>query len=578
MAPSGNLKVELEGRGPLTLRPSDYVASGGEASVYRSLGTSIKLYTDPDKMRRDGIAEKIQLLKPLKHQYIMAPEGVVTDGKGKPIGIYMPWAEGEALPRIFTNAFRNREKFGDGEAHTLVARMHETTVFAHDRNAVMVDANELNWIAFLAGKNGPEPRAIDVDSWAVGRFGPKAIMPSIKDWHTNGYTKLSDWFSWGIVTFQIFTGIHPYRGSLSGFKPGDMEARMKANASVFHNGVGLNAAVRDFKCVPNALLGWYEATFEKGVRTVPPSPYDKGVAAIPAAARTLRVTTTATGALVFEKIFEKAGDAVVRIYPCGAVLLASGIVVDLTTKRDIGRMSSGNGEVVKVENGWLLADWVLGKPAYSFIDDRTRVQQSLPLAQNGYKTVRFENRLFLVAESELMELQLLQVGRPLLSIGRRTQILSPQSTKWYDGVGVQDALGAQFLVLPFGESACISVRVRELDGIKLLAGKAGNRFVSLAGIDKTGAFRKFELSFSADYSSYTLWQGGTDNADLNIAILPKGVCATIVEDGELVIFVPRSGTVNKIKDKQVATDMALANWDDKVMYIHNGAVWSLRMR
>ena len=143
---TGTLKVELEGRGPLTLRPSDHVATGGEGSVYRAQGTSVKIYTDPDKMRRDGIVQKIQLLRPLGHKYVCAPEGIVNDSRGSPIGIYMPFAEGEALPPIFTTSYWRREGFGIEHAMKLIGRMRDTMVFAHDHKATMVDPNELNWI------------------------------------------------------------------------------------------------------------------------------------------------------------------------------------------------------------------------------------------------------------------------------------------------------------------------------------------------------------------------------------------------------------------------------------------------
>lgn len=576
--PNAALKVELEGRGPLILRPSDYKATGGEGSVYQAHGTSIKIYTDAAKMQRDGMIEKVKLLKQLASRFIMAPQGIVKDLQGRPIGLYMEFAEGEPMPRIFTNAFRSREKFGDAEAVKLVGHMRDTVKFAHDHKAVMVDANEMNWIVALSQANGPEPRAIDVDSWAIGRFGASVVMPSIRDWRSKDFTQLTDWFSWGIVTFQIFTGIHPYRGTLGGYKPGDMVGRMMANASVFHKGVGLNTAVRDFSCIPAPLLEWYRAAFEKGERVIPPSPFDKGTVTTATPGRTLRVVTTASGALVFEKIFEQTGNVVVRIYPCGAVLTDSGAVFDLKLKRQITALQSRNGELIKVRDGWLVADKVKEKFVFSFVDDRTLDSQSLPLALNGNQIMRYENRIFMVTDEELVELQLLQAGRPILSIGRRTQILSPGSTKWFDGVGIQEAFGAIFMVLPFGDSACLTVRVKELDGYVPISAKAGNRFATIIGIDKIGSYKKFELTFVADYSSYAMWTGGTDNPDLNISILPKGVCATIIEDGELIIFVPRNAVLNRVSDKTIATDMALSNWDDTVVYIQNGAVWTLKMK
>lgn len=578
MATNTTIRVELEGRGPLTLRPSDYKATGGEGSVYQVAGTSIKIYTDPQKMQRDGMVEKVKLLKPLGSSFIMAPQGIVKNAQGRAIGLYMPFAEGEPMPRVFTNAFRSRENFGDEQAVQLSARMHDTFKFAHSHKAIMVDPNEMNWIADLATKNGPEPRAIDVDSWAIGRFGASVVMPSVRDVHSKAFTELTDWFSWGVVTFQIFTGIHPYRGMLNGYKASEMVRRMQDNTSVFHKGIGLNLAVRDFNKIPGPLLGWYMATFEKGERAIPPSPLETGATVATLATRVLRVVTTASGGLAFEKIFEKVGDPVIQVWPCGVAATTSGALFDLATKRQVGTLSSRSGEVVKIEDSWLLADLVQNKLVYTFVDGRTLVPENLPSSLKGHRFVRFENRLFLVTDSELVELNIIQAGRPILAMGQRTSILSPKATKWFDGMGIQEAMGATFLVLPFGDKSCLTVRARELDGLRPVAAKAGNQFATLVVLDKTGSYRKFELMFAADYSKYSVWEGGTDNSELNISVLPKGVCATIVNDGELVIFVPRSGTINRTSDKAIATDMTLSNWDDTVVYVQNGAVWTLKMK
>ncbi len=574
---TGNATVELEGRGPLIIRPSDHIATGGEASVFKAQGTSVKIYTDPAKMQRDGMIEKIKLLKALKHKYVMAPEGVVNDTKGNPIGIYMPFAEGEALPRIFTTSYWNREGFEIGDAKTLVDRMRETMRFAHDHRAVMVDPNELNWIASLVKKNEPEPRAIDVDSWAIGRFGPKAIMLSVKDWHTKEFNHLTDWFAWGIVSFQIFTGIHPYRGTLEGYTQKDLEKRMKDNASVFAKGVKLNNAVRDFNSIPTTLLSWYKAVFEKGERSIPPSPFDKGIAAIAPAARVHKTVTTASGSLVFDKLFEKVGDNVIRVWPCGVVLTVSGSLVELKSKREIGRLEV-HGEVVKVDGGWLLADSIQGKQTFLFVDERTRQAQTLPMRLNGHELFRYENRLFLVTESELVELLVMNVGKPLLAIGNKTQILQPKATKWFEGVGIQKAFEATFMVTPFGESACTTVRVKELDGETILAAKAGNRFVTVIGLKKSGSYVKHEFTFDKDYRSYSHWEDVVDSAELNAAILPRGVVPMILDDAELTIYVPSNGKIHKVKDRLIEADMVLANWNDTVVYIKDGAIWSVRMK
>ncbi len=579
----GNVEVILQGRGSLTLHPADYLASGGEAAVYRAAGTVIKLYTDPGKMQRDGMVDKVKLLLTLAHPFISAPQGVVTDIKNVPLGFYMPYVDGEPLSRVFTGDFRNREGFTDTHATTLVAHMQEVVRHAHSKKALLVDANELNWLVVRPSKDDPQPRVIDVDSWAIGRWPATVIMPSIRDMQTQGFNQLTDWFSWGIVTFQVFTGIHPYKGKLDPFKPGDLEARMKAQKSVFTPGIRLNHAVRDFSCIAGPLCDWYKATFQNGQRSIPPSPFDKGIAKVSPAQVTRAVVTT-TGVLVFDKLFDGGSDHIMRIWPCGVVLFASGKLVDLTTKRVIGTLSSTSGEIVRVEGGWpagagwLVSEYIAGQAQFTFINGTNYQTESIPFALNSRHLVRYENRLFLVTEQGLTEVISHRIGnKTLLTVGQTWGLMS-NATRWFDGVGVQDAMGSIFLVTPFNDTACAITRTPELDGLRTVVAKAGDRFVSLIALDKAGNYRKLEFSFSQNYASYTLWQGGADSSDLNMAILPKGVCATIIDDGELDIFVPRNGAVNRIKDKNITADMILGNWDNTVVYAHKGSVWSIRIK
>lgn len=575
---SGNIKVTLEGRGPLTLHPGDYLAGGGEGSIYRINNTVVKLYHDSGKMIKEGMVDKIKLLSRLKHQYVMSPDGVVTDSQSRAIGFYLPYADGEPLARVFTTSFRQRQKFGDKEAMTLVDRMREVVRFAHDHQAVLVDPNELNWLTYLLGTQGPEPRIIDVDSWAIGHWKARAIMPSIRDWHSKDFNEMTDWFSWGIVTFQVFTGIHPYKGTLDGYRNNDLESRMKTNASVFLPDVRLNRAVRDFSCIPGSLLDWYKVTFQQGQRTIPPSPFDKAIGPTAPMARTYRLVTTATGALVFDLLFKKTNDSVIRLWPCGVVLLNSGELINLSSQKAIGKMVSPDGELIQVKDGWLISDWINSELKFFYIDDRSFQVTELSLNLRADKLIRYENRLFLVTDRELVELQLMFAGRPILAVGQRTQILQPKATRWFDGFGFQEAMGAVFLVTPFGDASCITLRVKELDGFKPITGKAGNRFITIIAADKTGSYHKIEIIPNKDYSSYQVRRETVDAPELNVSILPKGVCAAIDEDGKLIIFVPTSGVINEVADKMISTDLILGNWDNRVLFIKNGEVWSVAMR
>ncbi len=572
---TGSFDVFLEHRGQLRLLESNYKTTGGEGSIYKANATIIKLYNDPEKMRKDNMQEKIKLLSRLKHKFIVSPEGVVYDDKKKPIGLYMPYSDGEALPKIFTNAFRTRENFGNDEAKKLADRMRETVKAAHDYKALMVDANEFNWLAVILGNEGPEPRIIDVDSWTIGSWKAKVIMPSIKDWHTSGFSALSDWFSWGIVTFQIFAGIHPYKGGLDGYTPLELERRMKDNASVFRKGVRLNQAVRDFNLIPGPLLEWYKAVFEKKERSIPPSPYDTGIS-VSGYARTLHITTTASGVLIFEKIFDRAEDQAIKVWPSGMCLLKSGNLYDLGRKRTVGKMNLKNGEVVKKNGGWIVAEKENEKFVFKFIKENLD-WENLSLMLDAGKIFCSGERIFLVSDHGLTELIYINLGKAILSSGLTWNIMA-NATMWFDGIGIEDALGSIFVVIPFGEKSLAQIRMRELDGLKVINAKAGKRYAEIVVLDKKGLYVKFGISFDGDYKTYKIMRSEVDSPELNTAMLPKGVTATIEKDGELSIFVPSNGNTSKVADKDITADMQLCNWEDRVLYIKNGAVWRLRMK
>ncbi len=255
----------------------------------------------------------------------------------------------------------------------------------------------------------------------------------------------------------------------------------------------------------------------------------------------------------------------------------SGRLIDLDSKREIGRAKSNKCEVVLTDKGWLKADYDSSRIEFSLISPVNFRETGLSTHLNMRKIVRYENRIFAVTESGLTEIILAGGSKPLLAAGNTWGVMV-NSTTWFDGVGTQDAMGSSYVIVPFDGNSCAQVRVRELDGLRPVNAKAGHRFVSIMTVDKKGQYQKLELSFDRNYASYRLWQGKADDPSINVAILPKGVSATIVKDGELDIFVPASGNMTRVQDRQISTDMTLANIADRVVYIYEGEIWSVRMK
>ncbi len=567
--------VELENRGKVQLKQTDHVATGGEGSIYRPLpDTIIKIYSDTAKMIRDGMPEKLRLLSGIKHPFIVSPQGLVFQNQ-KPIGYYMKFEEGEPLVRVFTTSFRQREHFTDTHAITLVDGMKTTVETAHNHQAVLVDANEFNWLV-SHNRKIVEPRVIDVDSWAIRHWKPSVIMPSIKDWHTQGFNDDSDWFAFAVVSFQIFTGIHPYKGMLAGYKPNDIETRMKKNCSVFSKGVRLNSAVRDFTCIPDRLLEWYEAVFQNGLRTVPPSPRDT-VVKTPKAALTRKTIVGSTSVLLIDKLFDGINDTPLEVYPSGVVRMSSGRLINLSTGVTYKKMISHPCEIISTEYGMLFGEVGLaGELSFSLLQKDGEV---IPLTTHlkGKALFRFQNRLFVVGGQGLTEVKVKQLGKPMLVSSTQWSVML-NSTQWFDGVGVQDALGATYLIAPFDEAACQYVHAPELNGKKIVSAMAGTRYIAVVVLDAMGSYKKYEFIFDKEYKQYSLRIADLASPDINMALLPKGVCATISEDGKLAITVPTNGQEKIVSDTHIKTAFMLANWENRVVFMYGNQVWSLALK
>ena len=260
----------VQGGGEVRLGKSDFKAQGGEGAIYVKGPNAYKIYTDPQRAIPPA---KILELSALTLPNIIRPLGVLLDTKSRPVG-YSMRAVGRsyALCQLFPKAFRQRHNLTPESAFRLVRRLQEGVSHVHARGVLIVDLNELN---FLVAEDFSEVYFIDVDSYQTPSYPAAALMESVRDRHALKFTSGSDWFSFAVVSFQLFVGIHPYKGNyppLQGLpdKEKKLDARMRANVSVLRPEVSVPASCLPFSVIPPAYLDWYRAVFEDGRRLPPP--------------------------------------------------------------------------------------------------------------------------------------------------------------------------------------------------------------------------------------------------------------------------------------------------------------------
>jgi serine/threonine protein kinase len=252
-------------------RDAEYLASGGEASIYTTSDKKncLKLYHDPLKSIKE---EKCEELSTLKHKNIITPKGLLYESSF--VGYYMSYLHGlYNLREIFPKSFKIKNGLDVSKRKNIVEKLIDIVDVVHNHGFLIVDLNADN---VLISKKFDEAYLIDTDSYKTFKFPATAIQDAIKDRlvKDNKFSKESDWFSFACLAFQVYVGIHPYAGIHKDYQ-GDISGvpaltrRMDNNISVFDSEVKLARSVDDFNTIPKNHLEWFKYIFEKNGRSRP---------------------------------------------------------------------------------------------------------------------------------------------------------------------------------------------------------------------------------------------------------------------------------------------------------------------
>lgn len=532
------LTVVPDGQRALVLTSADHVATGGEGAVYVKGDTVYKIYLSPDKATASGMERKLILLSAIRHPGVVAPQGALRDKSGKFLGIHMPRSSGEPMCRLFTNTWRDLHKIGTMETAALAESMRAVVMAAHSHKAVLVDANEMNW---LVNKN-TEANIIDVDSWQIGGFPSTAIMASIRDFSQNGFSEATDWFAWAIVSFQLWTGIHPYKGTHPDFGKGSMEARMRARVSVFDAKVRLPAAARSPLQIPTRLRDWYERALQGDERGCPPSPMASAIGA--QTAPRLKVAQSRSGKVKQERIGSLGGRirgvfAGIAVFDSSLGLYGYDVgrkqLVNNLTHVELTALVEGKAMLVRLDAGSVFTQLNPGAIEMRVVDSAGMTASMPTRATRLWAT---ENRLFALMENVpngLIEIEASIVGNKLVAGTRTAWPVAALSTKPFDGVFVQDCMGMPFAGVLENRGLCQG-RAPALKGYRIVAGfgrDAAN--IWLAGIRLSDGER-VQLRLAGGANGFTVEEECIVDDTGIIGAMTLGGIGVVCQDDALVVY------------------------------------------
>jgi hypothetical protein len=564
-------RLFVQGKGAIQLSSADFKAQGGEGAIYVKGSSAYKIYADPQRAISPA---KIKELSVLTESNIIRPLDLLLDSKNLPVGYSMRYAgKSFALCQLFPKAFRLRNNLTPELTLKLVRKLQDGVGHVHSKGILIVDLNELN---FLVAENFSELYFIDVDSYQTPSFPATVLMESVRDRHAETFTTASDWFSFAVVSFQMFVGIHPFKGTYAPLqnlsdKATKLDERMRANISVLHAGVSVPASCLPFSVIPPAYLDWYNAVFETGQRLPPP---DSLVIKLSA--------SLSPSPLRIESSFGKSIFVVTELQEFDSEILWHDHSITITTKsiyfggRQYGKPNFDVRVAITPRQHHLVVAFMDGIKPHFY--DLTANMELGP-AIEGEAIMVNDGRLYVKQNENLVAIEFLELARQTLLTVRVVANVMMKSTLLFDGLAIQNLLGASYAAIPAAPDVCYQVRLGELDGYKIVEARLLKN-VLLVVATKAGIYDKLIFRFADDFSSYDVRVVANVAAtDLDFTVLDSGVVMSVTDEGDLEVFsrFKHSAEIKVINDPAVQGDLRLFHIGTQALLARENKLYKIKM-
>jgi hypothetical protein len=558
----------VHGKGELRLGRSDFKAQGGEGAVYVKGSTAYKIYANPT--RAIPLA-KIDELSALDQPNIIRPLDLILDEKNTPVGYSMRSVEkAYALCQLFPKAFRQRNNLTPELMLRLVLRLQAGVSHVHDKGILIVDLNELN---FLVSADFSEIFFVDVDSYQTPSFPATVLMESVRDRHTMTFNHGSDWFSFAVVSFQMFAGIHPFKGTYAPLqhlpdKAKKLDARMLANISVLHPNVSAPSSCLPFSVIPQVYLDWYRAVFEQGKRLPPPDN-----------AHALGIVTTVranesveSGIFVINKIHEFDSEI---IWHDGVITVTqSSVYFD---GKNYPKPPFDVKLVVSPRQRHLIAAFHDGT-RLRFRD--LTVDKDVASEVEGEDAMLSGGKLYIKQHESIFAVDLIELPQSLLLGLRLVANVMIRSTRMFEGVAIQNLLGANYVSIPTADGVCHQVRIPELDDYQIVDARR-DRNVLIVVVTTEGRYDKLIFRFSDDFSGYDCRRlDDIVSTGIEFTVLDSGIVLHLAEDGRLEVFpnVRDSAKIRVIRDQALDEDLRLFHTGTQALIAGGPSLYKIRLK
>lgn len=554
------MNIIIKNKGTEILDKRHYVASGGEGHIYVKGDVAYKIYNTPTKMIQE---KKIQELSALTSPNIIKPENIIQNDSQKSIGYTMKFLKDTvSLCQLFTRAFKDRNLIKTAIIISLINQMRDNIQHCHKNNILIVDLNEMN---FLVSKTFKDVYFIDVDSYQTPSFPATALMESIRDRHATKFSENTDWFSFGIISFQMLIGIHPFKGKHIKYK--DLDSRMQNNISVFNNQVSIPPVALSFNIIPANYKSWYKKIFNSNERIAPPFD-DKFI--VPDVATIIK-TVKGTSHFIVNLIWEYEGDIIGFEYnpQLGRIIITNkGIVLGsslypINEKYVIGIYTD------KI----ILATTHNGKLQLKNFHTDVKILCDI----NAHEVFSINQALYIKTEDSINRIDFLQFANNIIVSQKIECNILVNATQIFDGVIFQNLLDAYYISI-INEVGHHQIRINELTEYRIMSAKY-SREILIVCAEKNGKYTNFIFKFNATWS-YTYKKNEDVNyAEPEFVVLDNGICAYVNENGYLELFFTNSvDGSSKIIEDTILEDAKLFCEGNQVLFSKGNKLYDIKIK
>ena len=472
----------------VSLGQRHYMTSGGEAELYKMGTTVYKVYHTP---RPIEYMKKLQWLLQHPTKNTSQVKDILLDANGQVMGYCMPYIKGDTLGQMYPTAWQQRNRWAPKDTLDVVRKMATLLDAIHASGCLIVDCNDGNWVV-----SNKEPYVLDSDSWQLPQHRANAIMPSIEDpTSPKKFSEGTDWFSWAVITFMLWTGIHPYKGMHPSYPKNSLDQRMKDGVSILNPDVQVPPAARSPNDIPPRLREWYLRVFEHKTRSSPPANWWD--ASAPAMSKSMANAVAGLAGLTIEK---------------------KGALPNAVAILEQQWLVLGNNAIVAWDNPAkqlavydAQAAWHMGR-YWTLADVYPSAPQASLWSASGRMFVRMEEQ-----QNGLVEM--MQVNQKWVVKQQWPCIVN--ACQWFDRLFIQRLMRATFVKALDNQGGVYSIRTPWLDAMQVHAGvslDAHNHWIIAAAKGSTD----YTL-YHFDGAGVVLDQCNVQSTSLQYALLASGV-------------------------------------------------------